>query len=443
MKAAIKISPAYRLGDIVVNGDSKAVTSKGRSVRLGPTAFEVLYQLIERRAAGNEDAVSRAEFGKWRGQQRFDRSSVDGYIVKIRRELGKGVIETVRGQGYRLGPGVDVETIARTSTSNLERRLATARDQIKAHSSSSFVGAIKNCEVLLKQRRPADAYRAMALAYINLGHAGYCRDLPVNTISSAKAILGEAMGTYPNMGSGYALRGLASLIYDYDWNAAERDFNEALNRSPSNELAHAFYAHWKVARGSFDEGLEHIRTAVELDNDNPMIAATESRLLLFAGQVSEAVQKGKEVIDRFDDFAPAHDLLGHAYCAAGLTKEAIEQYKKTLEIDFIPDAVASLGFVYGRQGNRREALKQLIALDRARENQQIAYVSSYFVALVRAGLGDTNLALNALEKAFKERCDWMIYLAVEPRWKGLRKGKRYRRLLRSVGLEPDALQVKP
>ncbi|MCL5670081.1 MAG: hypothetical protein M1423_02110, partial [Acidobacteria bacterium] len=254
------------------------------------------------------------------------------------------------------------------------------------------------------------------------------------TISKAKEIIDEALKLFPLMGSTFALRGLTYLIYEYDWAKAEADLNEALRLSPRNELAHCFLAHLQVAQRRFEEGLAHAHIAAEVDYDSPMTVATEPWFMLFAGQVDEAVRKGEEVAEKFTAFAPAHDLLGHIYCANGAVNRAIERYERALDLDFLPDAVASLGFIYARMGDRKKALGQLALLNRAKTDKKIAYVSSYFEALVRVGLGERKRSLDALERAFEERCDWLIYLAVEPRWEKLRSEKRFLKLLHRVGI---------
>jgi hypothetical protein len=62
------------------------------------------------------------------------------------------------------------------------------------------------------------------------------------------------------------------------------------------------------------------------------------------------------------------------------------------------------------------------------------YVSSYAVASVYAGLGDTDLTLECLEKAYQERATWMIFLRVHPYFDFLRMEPRFQGLLHKIGL---------
>jgi DNA-binding winged helix-turn-helix (wHTH) protein len=424
---------SFRAGPYVVDGRAREMRKGSKRIPLSGNAFEVLYQLVGRR--GN--VIYRHEFKPWERQDTVDQRTPLGMaIVEIRRRLGKSFIQNVRGKGYRLSSKYTVEVVSSPSLSGLERQMNTALDQISDHTEPSLRAAIENCEELLKTDKIQDAYAVLALAHINRGHVGFCREMPDIAIRRARKVVDEALEWFPTFGSAYALRGLAALIYDYDWKQAEADLLKALEYSPRNEFGHGFLSHLRVAQGEFDEGLEHARIAAEVDYDSPMTVVTEPWLMMFAGRLGEAVNKGEEVVKRFGQSAPAHSILGHAYRAAGAREEAIKQFDLALGIEFIPETAAALGFIHGQKGNRKKALASLNLIYEAKKKNKIAYVSSYFEALVYTGLGEKRKALDALDKAFKERCDWLIHLAVEPRWETLRGEKRFVNLMRRVGLQP-------
>jgi tetratricopeptide (TPR) repeat protein len=437
-----KARPSYRCGTYVVDGYAAEVRGNGKPIRLSSTAFEVLYQLVERRG----DLILRREFSSWKREEDSNkqdygasppewRRPVDMYIVELRRKLGDSIVESIRGRGYRLKRGLAVEVIATPSATELDRMATIALNQIKEHHSVSFRAAIENCQELLKVERIADAYAVLALAYVNLGHVGFCREQPRIATAKARSVIKEALCWFPKFGSMYALRGLTSLIYDYDWDNAESEFRETLKMSPNNELGHCFLSHLLVAKGMFDEGLEHARIAAETDYESAMTVVTEPWLMMFAGRIEDAVATGERVVKRFEDFGPGHAIMGHIYRAAHATDKAIEHYRAALRIDFLPEVVASLGFIQGRLGNRKAALRHLSDIYRAKKTVPLAYVSSYFDALVYAGLDESSRALDALYKSLEEKCDWLIYLGVEPRWSALRTDRRFADLMGHIGLK--------
>lgn len=62
------------------------------------------------------------------------------------------------------------------------------------------------------------------------------------------------------------------------------------------------------------------------------------------------------------------------------------------------------------------------------------YVAPYFLAGIHIGLGDSNRAIEYLEKAYEEHSHWLIYLHIDPSMDGLRDKPRFQDLLRRVGL---------
>src|SRR4029079_13010360 len=96
-------------------------------------------------------------------------------------------------------------------------------------------------------------------------------------------------------------------------------------------------------------------------------------------------------------------------------------------------ALASLGHLLARAGPVSEAeriLSQLLAMSRS------AYVSAYWPAIVYAGLGRVDAALDCLENACRQRDLWLVWLKTDPRFDGLREQERFDELLRQVGLLP-------
>jgi len=62
------------------------------------------------------------------------------------------------------------------------------------------------------------------------------------------------------------------------------------------------------------------------------------------------------------------------------------------------------------------------------------FVTSYGVALVYAGLGETEQAFAWLNKAYEERSNWLVWLKSDPRWAPLKSDKRFKELVNKVGL---------
>jgi two-component system OmpR family response regulator len=92
--------PEIALGALLVDTVARAVTWRGAPVRL--TALE--YGLLAYLAHHPGRPVSKTELTEHLYAQDFDRDSntLEVVVARLRRKLDPGLIETVRGQGYRL-----------------------------------------------------------------------------------------------------------------------------------------------------------------------------------------------------------------------------------------------------------------------------------------------------------------------------------------------------
>ena len=99
--------------------------------------------------------------------------------------------------------------------------------------------------------------------------------------------------------------------------------------------------------------------------------------------------------------------------------------------DLVVLAIASLGHALGVAGDRSGARAVLDRLLRQREH---GYVSPYDVALVYAGLGDKDQALDWLQRAYQERSSLLVFALREPRLASLRSEPRFAALMREFGL---------
>lgn len=90
-------------GPLRIDTAAARVTLGGQPVRLTALEFRLLAFLAHRAGA----VVSKTELTEHLCAQDFDRDSntLEVIVGRLRRKLGEGVIETVRGQGYRFAAG--------------------------------------------------------------------------------------------------------------------------------------------------------------------------------------------------------------------------------------------------------------------------------------------------------------------------------------------------
>ena len=86
----------------------------------------------------------------------------------------------------------------------------------------------------------------------------------------------------------------------------------------------------------------------------------------------------------------------------------------------------SLGHAYAIAGQRTEAEKLLHDL---LERSRTQYVPPYGIAVIYAGLGDSDRAIKWLHRASEDHSTWLSWLRVDPRFDVVKKDKRFALLL--------------
>src|SRR5262245_34917385 len=134
-------------------------------------------------------------------------------------------------------------------------------------------------------------------------------------------------------------------------------------------------------------------------------------------------------------FSYAHAGLGQARQLKGQLNEAIAEYRKVVELNDDPSALALLAQAYARAGQRDEAQKIVVRLN---EEAKSRYVSAYSFAPMYLALGDKERALDELERAYRERASDITLITVDPRFDPLRADPRFEKIVASLAPKEPA-----
>lgn len=93
--------PLLRHGDIVLDPSSGIVTVAGTTVEVTAAEQRVLTYLLHR--AGRIVSQSELLDHIYPGEAVREINTIEVYIARLRKKLGRDVIKTIRGMGYRLG----------------------------------------------------------------------------------------------------------------------------------------------------------------------------------------------------------------------------------------------------------------------------------------------------------------------------------------------------
>ena len=126
----------------------------------------------------------------------------------------------------------------------------------------------------------APAHAGLAECWLLRGFEEFGDLAPLEAMPRGKAAARRALELDPDLAEGHGWSGVASLLFDWDWKAAEASFRRAVELRPDYSLAHVWYAVFLMARGRHDEAIARSEHAAELDPLNLAIQAAHRRVLI-------------------------------------------------------------------------------------------------------------------------------------------------------------------
>jgi tetratricopeptide (TPR) repeat protein len=281
----------------------------------------------------------------------------------------------------------------------------------------------------------APAYAGLADSYAMLGSAYYPVLPPKEAYPKAEAAAMKALELDPNEAEPHAALAWSKTVFDWDWQGADREFKRAIELNPDNANAHHWYGYYLLLMGRLSEGLAEYRTAQSLD---PLSLIINSDLgqeaLAVAGRPGEALEQCRKTLELDPNFAEAHICMMNTYGDKGTYQEAIEQVREAIRLSRDNLAyIAALGLEYAAAGRRVEALNILNDL-KARSKHE--YVPSGLFFQLCSAVGEKGEAITWLEKAYQEHDAVMLGIRGVPPSDPLRSDPRFQDILRRMNFPP-------
>ena len=264
------------------------------------------------------------------------------------------------------------------------------------------------------------AHAGLADAYISLGQPWIGGLPPKQALQEAKTAAENAIRLSSDFSEAHVSLAHVVLLHDWDWRRAEQEYQRAIELDPNSAQAHNQYAELLQVQGRTAEAVREAEKAAQLD---PVNLPRQVGYPYFTARQYDQAEK---IFRRYSD----HGGLAWVYTATGRYPQAISELKAAVG-DGAPsdDDLASLGQVYARQGKKQEAERVLHELV---QRSKKTYVSPVHLATIYSLLGDRERALSALEQAYQEHDQYMIYVKVDINFDPLRSEPRFQAVLRGM-----------
>jgi TolB-like protein/DNA-binding winged helix-turn-helix (wHTH) protein/Flp pilus assembly protein TadD len=276
----------------------------------------------------------------------------------------------------------------------------------------------------------APAYSGLSDTYALLGDWQYAVMTPKEALPKAKAAANNAIALDNSLGEAHNSLAFCLDGFDWDFNAGEKEFQQALKLNPGYATAHHWYAQHLALVNRYDEAIAEMKKAESLDPLSLIIQSDLAELLVLAHAYDESIAQSQKAIEMDPNFAMAHNQLAQAYLQKHMLEPAVAQLQTAVQLsNGSPTCVANLGRAYAASGKKSEALQQLNEL---KSHSNATYSHGSEIATVYAALGDSNQAILWLEKAYEERFNPGVLL--RPGFDPLRPDPRFQDIVRRVGL---------
>src|ERR1700692_4111862 len=155
---------------------------------------------------------------------------------------------------------------------------------------------------------------------------------PEEALPKAKAAAMKALELDSPLGEAHNSLAFCLDVFDWDFDAAGREFRRAIELNPGYATAHHWYS-WHLALvGNNDEAVVEMRKAENLDPLSLIINADLAELLVIAHSYDESIRQSRKTIEMDPNFALAHNQLGQAYLQKHVYDEAVAEFQKAVRL---------------------------------------------------------------------------------------------------------------
>jgi tetratricopeptide (TPR) repeat protein len=235
------------------------------------------------------------------------------------------------------------------------------------------------------------------------------------------------------LGEAHAALGLLHAYYDWNWELAESELQQALQLTPGSAMVHMSYSWLLSLTERHHDALIEARQAQELDPLSSVVNTHVGFAYIWGAQYDDAIRELQITLTMSPTFYLAHYYLGLAYRAKSMMEEAIKEFEKAVELGagttWPAMILAATHFESGKEVQGAELFENL------KERSRHEYVPPMGFFYIHLARGEGDNALDCLEQACKQHDSFLPWCNVIPiECYRIPDEPRFRRLLDRAGL---------
>jgi TolB-like protein/tetratricopeptide (TPR) repeat protein len=256
------------------------------------------------------------------------------------------------------------------------------------------------------------AWSDLAQAHLLLGI--YFED-PRQHMPLASEYAARALQFDREYGEAHGTLGLVKLLYDWDYAGASSEL-ASIKDEESALTVLSCTSHLMAQTGRTRDADEMVHRMLGYDPQSAQLIGELGCIDYYRGDYENAMRYYREAVAT-DPHSPV------PYWGLGKTLSLQAKYGESVKVmeqfrpanGFEPPLLtAEIGYALGQEGKTNEAQQEITKL---RDESKSAFVDPYLVSLIYLGMGDEQLTLRWLNRAYAVRSPFLISISTEPKWK--------------------------
>jgi TolB-like protein/Tfp pilus assembly protein PilF len=242
----------------------------------------------------------------------------------------------------------------------------------------------------------------------------------------ARQLAQHALQLSPDLARAHSTLQYVHQTLDWDWTAAKAEQQRALAIDPGNPWALLTAGTLSITLGQWNDAVRQLSESLSLDPLNTYTILNLGQAYYLSGRFEEAEGAFRKLLELEPGFLWARRWLGKTLLAQSKPDEALATVQQEVDEN---ERLALLPVFLQAVGRQAEADVALQAV-----TVRFADANAYWLAQNYAYRGDPELALQWLERAYKQKDIGLVTIVGEPLFKSLYEDPRFNAFLRKMKL---------
>jgi adenylate cyclase len=270
-----------------------------------------------------------------------------------------------------------------------------------------------------------------ALAWAGLsraleGLAGQAASDPTDILAGAREAAHQALALDTGLAEAHLADAEIKYNWDYDWPGAGAALDRALTLRPGYPDAQLLRANLHVTFGQLEQAERITRETLAQDPLNDRLPRLLVETLYYSDRLEEAAELGERLLEEDPNMPFIRAWLSAIYLAQGKIPEALQHAQRETSPFARQLSMAIAQHAAGNLDEAASAQQKLL--------EEYGDLAAYQQALIFAAWGETDTALDWLERAYEQRDPGILNIKPELAFVTLSEHPRFKSILQKMKL---------